>query len=285
MNPKILIELVKREISDISLLAANLDTEVSSFEVDLILAKLKNLADELNQLRPCSDIQGSAFHEKPKMVEFRIERQETIDSPILKKVPEENKAEVIVPDKQAEPEQLKVREETRQEVSIAEKNIHVKPVIEIIVPVAEVPIVVESSKTEDLIDLPEVTAIPVQPLVTKVAPRTKKVSPAKTVGDKFATDSKSLNDQFTGKIAEPDLAEKLSKSIVNDIRTIISLNEKLLFTRELFGSDGVKYNNTLDKIHASSSFNEASRIVNEMVVSDSDPETMDAFLAIVSRRF
>lgn len=73
-----------------------------------------------------------------------------------------------------------------------------------------------------------------------------------------------------------------------DIKSLIGLNEKLMFQRYLFAGDGAAYEEALKQINASASAEEADTFIS--VISgtykwNADSEPVQAFLSIVKRRF
>jgi hypothetical protein len=97
-----------------------------------------------------------------------------------------------------------------------------------------------------------------------------------TLGDRIALrdNTKRVSDNF--------------KNPVQDIKSIIGLNEKFQFINILFKGDSVKYNSAIDLINSSSSSEEALKRVSEIsdsAVWENYPGAAKSFIEIIERRF
>jgi len=72
---------------------------------------------------------------------------------------------------------------------------------------------------------------------------------------------------------------------VTDIRHAISLGDRFLFQRELFGGKGELMQKTLDTLNQMNSLNEAVSYINSKFKWDMDSTTYELFLNILRRRF
>jgi len=76
---------------------------------------------------------------------------------------------------------------------------------------------------------------------------------------------------------------------VSDIKAAISLNDKLLFVKDLFNGYGMAYSEAIELVNRCKSFDEADRFLkSNYVVKNSwgdKPNTVDKFYAILHRRF
>ncbi len=72
---------------------------------------------------------------------------------------------------------------------------------------------------------------------------------------------------------------------VVDIKRGISLNDRFIFQRELFGNDRHKMNSTLEKLSELESYEEAENYIRENVSADIDNPTVADFLLIVRKGF
>jgi hypothetical protein len=94
-------------------------------------------------------------------------------------------------------------------------------------------------------------------------------------------------------IAEPELlleepvspkAAVYGKS-VDDIRQAISLGDRFLFQRELFGQNAELMQRTLNELNALGSFDEAQAYLNKRFQWDTESSTYQQFLITLHRRF
>jgi hypothetical protein len=80
-----------------------------------------------------------------------------------------------------------------------------------------------------------------------------------------------------------------SQQPVTDIKTAISLNDKLLFVKDLFNGYGMAYGEAIELLNRCKSFDEADRFLKSNYVAKNNwadkPGTVDKFYAILHRRF
>ena len=72
---------------------------------------------------------------------------------------------------------------------------------------------------------------------------------------------------------------------VSDIRQAISLGDRFLFQRELFGQSGEKLQKTLDAINQMGSFNEALDYLDQNFNWDKEATAYNLFITALHRRF
>jgi len=98
----------------------------------------------------------------------------------------------------------------------------------------------------------------------------------------------SVNDQFSSS-KELTLAEKLNKSKIEDLRSVIGLNQKFLFMNDLFQGEKEFYDKTLDKLNECNSFEEATIYLKEEVeeIYDwaLDSKSVIDFKKLIGRKF
>ena len=76
---------------------------------------------------------------------------------------------------------------------------------------------------------------------------------------------------------------------VSDIKSAISLNDKLLFVKDLFNGYGMAYGEAIELLNRCKSFDEADRFLKSNYVAknhwEDKPATVDKFYAVLHRRF
>lgn len=72
---------------------------------------------------------------------------------------------------------------------------------------------------------------------------------------------------------------------VTDIRHAISLGDRFLFQRELFGGKGELMQKTIDKLNGLNSLGEALSYINDNFSWDQDSSTYELFVNVLRRRF
>jgi len=102
----------------------------------------------------------------------------------------------------------------------------------------------------------------------------------KVLGEKFMK-SKSLNDLISG---NSKFEYKLSERPVNSIRAAIGINDRFLFTRELFDGDSELYTKAVTKLDNLQNINEAVAYLRENFKWKKN-ETSLKFIDLVKRRF
>jgi len=97
----------------------------------------------------------------------------------------------------------------------------------------------------------------------------------------------SLNESFANK--SQTLADKLGKIPIENIATHLGLNEKFLFTNELFKSDTELFKTSLEKINSLSNFEDAKTYLEEIFKNKGTwnlkNKTLKKFISIVERRY
>ncbi len=105
----------------------------------------------------------------------------------------------------------------------------------------------------------------------------------KTLSDKYRKSNiKTLSDSLQIK-ENQNSSSKLLKPISN-IKTAISLNDRIMFNRNLFDNNNDLYNKTIDSINEMDNFDEAKKLIYN-TVKNTDSETFTNFLELISRRF
>ena len=90
---------------------------------------------------------------------------------------------------------------------------------------------------------------------------------------------------------EPIIEEQVSPKAavygksVDDIRQAISLGDRFLFQRELFGQNAELMQRTLNELNALGSFDEAQAYLNKRFQWDTESSTYQQFLITLHRRF
>jgi hypothetical protein len=122
----------------------------------------------------------------------------------------------------------------------------------------------------------------------------------KPVPNKFVTEAKNnitteetitINQKISSQLGNTSagVIERLSLNPLGDIKAAISLNDKLLFVKELFNGYNLAYSEAIEILNRFTSFEEAMRFLNTNYVTKnnwkSKPETTEKFYAILKRRY
>lgn len=109
-----------------------------------------------------------------------------------------------------------------------------------------------------------------------------------TVGEKFK-ESPSLRDKFSATNQDNSIADKLLKNPVSDLKKSIGINEKFAFINELFDGDLNSYNEAIDNLNNSNSYENAIAFLKTELSSKYDwngeSEAFQKLKNLVERRF
>ena len=87
---------------------------------------------------------------------------------------------------------------------------------------------------------------------------------------------------------EESLAEKLENSSIEDLKSVISINQRFSFIKELFGNDGALFDRSIDRIQNSVSMKDADEIIEKLRVEHrwtAEDEMVLEFEELIKRRF
>ena len=99
----------------------------------------------------------------------------------------------------------------------------------------------------------------------------------------------TLNQRLSAQLHPQTPAHSQQGQPVADIKAAISMNDKLLFVKDLFNGYGMAYTEAIELVNRCKSFDEADRFLkSNYVVKNSwgdKPNTVDKFYAVLHRRF
>jgi CRISPR/Cas system CSM-associated protein Csm2 small subunit len=253
---------------------------VSALDRDVLLMQLREFyeavlyAEMSKKVEPVQKVETTVLKEKSQIVFTKEEQVEKKlePEPIKTIVPEviENKPEI------KEKPLAQIEEKVEIVKPIEEK---VVPVLETkVVEVVEQPVVKETLKIEESPKIEKVE-LPIQNEI---------VDPiAKQDEFEFNPDFEEL---FIFKQAT-DLAAKLSESPVSDLSKVLGVNEKLLYTRELFGGDNAKFANAVSFFNNAGYFDKARSFMEYNLIeeyawlSKEKKATAREFVKLIRRRY
>ena len=125
-----------------------------------------------------------------------------------------------------------------------------------------------------------------QPDDTDIAkPEEKIVKTKETIGEKLIDNKKTLNDIFSDFKQKKDLATHLQYQPIEDLKAVISLNDKIRFIKELFNSNSEQYALSVDKLNSCNNLDEAMEYLNEKFEWNDTKASFKEFLELIYRRF
>jgi hypothetical protein len=95
----------------------------------------------------------------------------------------------------------------------------------------------------------------------------------------------SLNDALGKQKQVPDVASSITDIPVADIWSAITINERFLFIRELFGNDPEEFKNTVTLLNSLGSWESARKFMSDRFEWDKNNPVAIDFLNVVRRRF
>ncbi|HEY1007151.1 MAG TPA: hypothetical protein VGD92_08215 [Sphingobacteriaceae bacterium] len=99
----------------------------------------------------------------------------------------------------------------------------------------------------------------------------------------------TINDVISSQAAAPTVASRFSTHSVTDLKSIISLNNKLLFIKDLFNGYSLAYSEAIELLNRFDNLDAADHFLkhNYAVKNkwESKPETVEKLYAILGRRF
>ncbi|WP_295721610.1 hypothetical protein [Mucilaginibacter sp.] len=144
-----------------------------------------------------------------------------------------------------------------------------------------------------IIELPVAVQPPVAEKPTPVAqpelfkPMVTKPEPAKTEGDQVLTFNQKMSAQKAER--ENGLSAQVNALPVNDLKSAINLNDKLLYIKDLFNGYSLAYSEAIEIVNRFNTFEEAERFLKTNYVAknnwDSKAATAEKFYALLRRRY
>jgi len=171
------------------------------------------------------------------------------------------------------------------EVVAEEKEIEVPPVVEITTEEKEMPPIVEEKPAEKEVEIPTVEAKVEVPEPIVVPPVVEK---PKAPGKEEVL---TVNERMSAKMAETrnTAAEQVNIDKISDLKKAITLNEKLLYIKDLFNGYSLAYSEAIEILNRFTSLNEADLFLKKNYVVKNNwegkPETTAKFYALLQRRY
>ena len=121
-----------------------------------------------------------------------------------------------------------------------------------------------------------------------VEPAKLEIKPQEPVKDK--DEVFTINQRISAQLGNPNnVAEQASQQPVTNLKQAITLNDKLLYIKDLFNGYSLAYSEAIEILNRFNTFEEANRFLNKNYTTknnwDSKPETTDKFFALLKRRY
>jgi hypothetical protein len=299
MNNQIIIQLIKREINELSLLVDALENTTSPRDVliDVTKSKVETLSEVVNFLHKDTNNEPALDNQYPDLK--NKSEKEIIQSLIEEKTDlnkeEEEEGEKITPSPEPAPvnknnDTEKEAIETVQDQHGPANNENSKPAQNEEGPIEqntaeqiEADDNEETGYTED--NTPQADKSQAEINNDKTNNKESKITSEnktfkKVLGDQF-TKEKSLNEKFT---SLSETKYKVMGKPVTSVKKAIGLNDRFMFTRELFNNDSGKFNDTVEAIDNANDLVEAVEYLEKNCEWPKN-ETSLKFMELVKRRF
>jgi hypothetical protein len=103
------------------------------------------------------------------------------------------------------------------------------------------------------------------------------------VADRYQSSQTYINQAMANK-ERKDISSRSRSKPLSDLRNSIGLNDKFLFIKELFSGKPDKYNQCIDALNRSGSYEEALEYIRNYCQWEEDNETAGKLLELVKRR-
>lgn len=104
------------------------------------------------------------------------------------------------------------------------------------------------------------------------------------VADRYQSSQNYIDRAMANKKGNNDLTARLQSKPISDLRNSIGLNEKFLFIKELFKGRPEQYNQCIDNLNRSTSFDEAMNYIRNNFSWDENEEATIKLLNLVKRK-
>ena len=253
MEIKYTIEILTKDIQDIEKLVGNLrnSDEASSIELDLAMAKIRNVyeiltmikADRYHELFSESEGTRASSADKVTAPAEEVQDRPAPPEPEAPRKPEPPKAAEPVPPKAAEAEPVPEAGADTTSPTVPEEGVQSKPE----------PTVKAEEKEHSIL------------------------------AEKFTAES-SINENLAGKLGHDADAKLVGKPIDNISRNI-GINDRFLIIRELFDGNADRFTNLVNALDNAENFAAASGILKDQFAGTMDHEGVQILTGLLKRRF
>lgn len=271
MEKRSIPEGIRKKVSEITKIIEWMEKtgSVHPIDYDLILNKTRDLYSHVLQLSSQSTPEGTEPIQAPPREEVTVQ-PDTLTPPeeerILQSLPE-------IPEPTAKEPEIPDQVETLDFFRTVTPRMESEPFVKVAeeeTPKAATPPPAEPSRIKPR------PAAPPPPQSTPVSqPNPVTLFPRED----------SLNERLGKQKPMQDVASALVETPVADIWSAIAINDRFLFTRELFGNDSEAFKTTVSLLNSISSWEAAKKYISEHFTWDPNLPVAKDFLAIVRRRF
>ncbi len=235
---------------------------IPQIEIDLIKKNISELYETYCVLDKMN--QEDVSEKKSSKTEIINDLVAPTEEKAKTQITEKAFAEVEIVEEKKPKEEIKV-ETPIEPITKNEENISTKIVVE---KEAEPEI-----KKEPIIESAEIKKSTPEPIKVIVNPNPT------TIADKFKNENKTLNDSIENK-EDKSIVSKMQKAPITDLIKAIGINERFLFTKELFKNDSEQYGPAIKSLNEMSGLSEAFDYLDELKTKMDWDENSSACLKI-----
>lgn len=246
------IEECKNDIQYIQ----NNTTDIPMIEIDIALEKLSRIYDRLLSLKlgAASNEETGFFAKNSSLITkiindsvFNNEQKNKKNNPISSHQVKENDSE----DKQETIQQTLISDNKQE--TIKEEKVYLQPNV------------AEENKSK---------------------PEEKQSKSTKTLAETLKKETKStVADMMAMLYKKKDITTLQQLKPIKDLKQTISINDKIMFIKEIFSNNVDQYNSTLTAINSCQNLDEALEIIEKTVEINSENPAMQHLLELVYRRY
>ena len=274
MENKFILELIKKDIEELKLLVDSILEKENPEQllIDISKAKAKTLLQEFDLLK-ASEI--NTFEETQPVKETVTSRIEEVEekkneeiiekeSVVLEEIIEDKTTDILIEEKQEHERKVEIIEEElkiepKEEEAAVEKEIKIE----------ETPQVIKENEVKIEEKLEDTSAS----VVEETAPEKK------VLGEQFIKEP-SLNDR----LSETKIESKIKAQPIKDLKAAIGLNDRFMYTRELFNNKQELFLSTVEAIDKAEGLNAAIEYLDKNFTWPKNDVSLK-FIELIKRRF
>lgn len=104
------------------------------------------------------------------------------------------------------------------------------------------------------------------------------------VADRYQSSQNYINQAIANKQTKKDLTTRLQSKPIKDLRNSIGMNEKFLFIKELFKGRPENYNQCIDDLNQSATYEEAINYIKNNYSWEENDEVVEKFINLLKRK-
>lgn len=187
---------------------------------------------------------------------------------------------------------------TEAEVKPEETVIPAEKVIPVVETIPEQPVEKEPEPVKEIVPEPvivvneevKIEVAAQEPVVTPVKKEEKKEKSEQnntgTLSDRFIVNHHStVGEMMNNMRSQNDLTSQLRKKPVSNLKNAISINDRIMFARELFKGDNDLFHNTVDEINKLKQLDEAMELISDRIELNPQNPAVEKFMELLYRRF